>query len=233
MPSPIPLLAALSLGSPSLAGQATLSASGPAAQVEAGPVGCWEVVGHASWSWSQGRRRGAHGDAGFVGRLEDGVWKAFVVRSLGEDHEAARRATVRLYDHQRPHFLPLVGRVDDGRELWDPSNGDGLVEGFVAALAGDDAGASWVTTAEDDALTLHLALEGPLTLQAHRKLRVHDAAAVITGRTLPEGVFPEAEVLTFEVGSVGFRASVSQAVTYRTFRACGGDADATYVPLIP
>lgn len=79
----------------------------------AGPAGCWEVIGRASWSWDFGHSVGSRGDLAFIGRLVDGTWEDFVYRSLGEDIDLGHRGTVRYFDHTSPPFVPLVGRLAD------------------------------------------------------------------------------------------------------------------------
>lgn len=215
---------------PLLAG---LAGAAPSPTLQHPPEGCWEVVGRASWSWAQGRRRAARGDAGFIGRLEDGVWVDVVVRSLGEEVEEPRASTVRRYDHQQPHFLPMVGVVDDQRRPPEWASGDALVAGVVHALRHGDAAVSWDELPDGDTLAARLVADLPFTVTAHRRLRVTDARATLTGRALEGTLFPEAEVLTFDVAAGAFRATASQTIAYRTFRPCGGDTSDAFRPLVP
>jgi hypothetical protein len=79
-----------------------------------GPAGCWEVVGRAAWHWDLGPSGEHDGSALFTGRLTDGEWSEFWVRSLGEAHDRPRKANYIDYPTEQ-HFFPLVGNLHTDR----------------------------------------------------------------------------------------------------------------------
>lgn len=125
-----------------------------------GPSGCWEVVGDASWRWDFGKRFGyAKGDGVFIGRLEDGVWRDFVMRSTGEEQRQRRRPPTTVFPHDEVRFLPLVGEFKDNRVDED---GDGLGDNVLRAVLGrlgGDVGYAWAEWVEaDKGIQLHRAI---------------------------------------------------------------------------
>lgn len=101
--------------------------------IQDGPPGCWEVVGTASWNWDAGRLGGARGDSAFIGRLEDGVWRDFVVRSMGEERrEPKQRVSHRQYPHDELRFVPLVGRRTGS--AYDDDEDDDAGENVLSAV---------------------------------------------------------------------------------------------------
>jgi hypothetical protein len=84
-----------------------------------GPPGCWEIVGRATWEWDAGRFGASSGNAAFLGKLEDGIWRDLVIRSLGEDVKAWGRDPVHQYAHGKLRFVPMIGRLGP-RMLTEP-----------------------------------------------------------------------------------------------------------------
>lgn len=139
---------------PDLDDPAGWEAAAPALQ--AGPPGCYEVVGRASWRHDLGRWGATRGDAVFAGRLEDGVWGGLRVWPTGEVTERRGEEGTETFA-EAVRFAPMIGRVrglqvmlDDDRELVvrrsrdariDPVN---TVEDVLGRLS-DDVETSWVT----------------------------------------------------------------------------------------
>ena len=81
-----------------------------------GPAGCWEIVGQATWDWDVGRFGASRGDAVFAGRLEDGVWSAFHIESLGEVVRDRGKEAEEVHQYgDEPRFAPLVGNLNGSR----------------------------------------------------------------------------------------------------------------------
>jgi hypothetical protein len=80
-----------------------------------GPVGCWDVVGKASWSYDVGRFGTSRGDAAFVGRLDKGVWRDIHVQPAGELVRERKGSEDLLYSEEL-RFVPLLGRLHPA--LW-------------------------------------------------------------------------------------------------------------------
>jgi hypothetical protein len=81
-----------------------------ASQITAGPSGCWEVVGHASWNWNLGRFGNHQGEAAFAAQFAEGSWEDFHVYPMGELSTERRGNNVRrMYSDDR-RFMPMVGR---------------------------------------------------------------------------------------------------------------------------
>lgn len=115
------------------------------ALIQDGPPGCWEVIGRASWNWDIGKRGYSRGDAAFAGRLEDGVWRDFVLRSLGEDRKEGRHTAVKVFDHEEQRFVPLVGRRKSARLDEDKDGvGDHILTAALDRL-GTDVDYSWTS----------------------------------------------------------------------------------------
>ncbi len=101
-----------------------------------GPPGCWEIVGRATWDWDAGRFGASRGNAAFLGKLEDGIWRDLVIRSLGEEVETWGRAPVRQYAHGKLRFVPMIGRLGP-RITHDADAGDdALLEDLIDQLGG-------------------------------------------------------------------------------------------------
>lgn len=117
--------------------------------IQDGPLGCWEVTGTAAWDWDLGRYGITKGSASFAARFEDGVWKDFLVRSLGESHAEHGSPTIRTYPHDAMHFAPLIGTIDPSVFAQpSPANAeeeeqrDNILEALLAEI-GDDVTTSW------------------------------------------------------------------------------------------
>ncbi|MFT4628079.1 MAG: hypothetical protein ACI8PZ_006773 [Myxococcota bacterium] len=78
-----------------------------------GPAGCWEIVGKATWAWDFGRFGMSRGDAAFVGRFDNGVWKGFHIEPLGEITREGRTTELRVYNDE-PRFAPMFGKLKGG-----------------------------------------------------------------------------------------------------------------------
>lgn len=113
-------------------------------RLQAGPAGCWEVVGRASWDWSAGRYGASRGTSVFVGKLEDGVWKDFFIRSLGEIVEEPGHVPVHQYPHGELRFMPMFGKLAPTVRVSE----SGVAESLVRDLMGDLRGE--VTTSWSD-----------------------------------------------------------------------------------
>jgi hypothetical protein len=101
-----------------------------------GPPGCWEIVGRATWEWDAGRFGASSGNAAFLGKLEDGIWRDLVIRSLGEDVKAWGRDPVHQYAHGKLRFVPMIGRLGP-RITHDADAGeDALLEDLIDQLGG-------------------------------------------------------------------------------------------------
>ena len=227
--------------------------------IQDGPPGCWEVVGRASWDWNGARFGGSEGDSAFVGRLEDGVWTGFHIRSLGEDRRERRRPTRRVYDHGRQTFVPLVGRrtpTDYGEDM-----GENALA-FAVGELGSSVDYAYVERAADGVLlkrtipfddssdrtiAMDVFFPGDETLPVaadvtfpdrfpvprFRLAKVHDAEAHIRAKIVGGMVFPEVETFRFDVKVLGLSMSGAQTIQYRSFRPCGGSADEVDTPVLP
>lgn len=80
----------------------------------AGPRGCWELVGRATWNWQFGRFGESRGDALFAGRLDGGEWKGWYLQALGEVERRGAEGPRTVYRAEN-RFAPLVGRIQGGR----------------------------------------------------------------------------------------------------------------------
>jgi hypothetical protein len=108
-----------------------------------GPMGCWEVVGRASYRWDAGRFGYATGDAIFVGRLNEGVWEGFLVRSLGEDQQWRAQMPRHVFPHDESRFVPLVGKFKSRQvDLDHDGLGDNVLDAAFDKL-GTDVDYSW------------------------------------------------------------------------------------------
>src|SRR5690554_4018083 len=74
-----------------------------------GPAGCWELVGEAKWDWDAGRLGANRGSAVFAGRMTDGVWGEFYVRSLGQIVRGrGKNASPTRHYANDLRFIPMV-----------------------------------------------------------------------------------------------------------------------------
>lgn len=109
-----------------------------------GPSGCWEVVGRAAWTWDLGPGGDHQGSALFTGRLADGEWSEFWVRSLGEAHDRPRQANYVDYPHEQ-HFIPLVGKLRrdrvsrKGRTYGEEQDARNVLRSTLENVTGDAA----------------------------------------------------------------------------------------------
>jgi hypothetical protein len=149
-----------------------------------GPAGCWEVVGRATWDWSFGKAGAAHGDAVFVGRLDDGVWSNLYTRSLGETVERRHEVPVRVYPHGEQHFVPMIGkRVGE----WDEIRGEADTETLLDAVFDEiGTGVDYSYTEWDDdteSVVLHRMIpigEGNVPPQAEMRVWFPDGGLIPT-----------------------------------------------------
>lgn len=216
--------------------------------IEQGPAGCWEVTGRATWSWDAGTRGSTQGDSVFVGHLEDGVWKDFLVKSLGEDQRDRAGTINRVFAHGEQRFVPLVGRMprhdtglkDDVNALsWalkelggdvefadaenDEARGGVILHRSVPLDGATDPVKMEVFFPGGGSLpsTLHVRFPDSFSLPNFRLAKVRDARAVIRGRAFEGSVFPEAETFSFDAGMLGVHVVAAQTIRYQTFRPCG------------
>jgi len=217
-------------------------------QIVDGPPGCWEVVGQATWSYDGGRFGGISGDAVFVGRLQDGAWQDFLIKSLGEDQRRGRADTRRVFAHGETRFVPLVGRRKP-KMLARQDAGDQLFEAMAEAWGNDtmtmwsqwdeDAGAvvlnrslSLGDSSEEARMKVYypngqsaperMEIDFPdkFRLPARRLVTIREADVRIEARQVGGMTFPEAEAFSFEAGVLGFSFAGAQTLTYKTFRPC-------------
>ena len=180
-----------------------------------GPPGCWEIVGRATWEWDAGRFGASRGNAAFLGKLEDGIWRDLVIRSLGEDVEAWGRDPVHQYAHGKLRFVPMIGRLGP-RITHDADAGeDALLEDLI-----DQLGGSVVASHID-------------SVPGGRGARIRSAEAHIRGRAFGGMVFPEAESIRFQASFLGFSFFGGQSVTYQSVRPCGMSSEAEPEPVTP
>ena len=219
--------------------------------IQDGPAGCWEVTGRATWSWDAGIRGASQGDSMFVGHLEDGVWKDFLVKSLGEDQRDRAGTVNRVFQHGEQTFVPLVGRMpthltgltaDSNALSWTLKKLGGDVE--FADAENDEARGGVIlnrTVPLDGATepvkmevffpgggslpsTLKVRFPESFSLPSFRLAKVRDARALIRGRAFNGEVVPEAETFSFDAGVLGVHVVAAQTIRYQTFRPCGMSA---------
>lgn len=216
--------------------------------IEDGPSGCWEVTGRATWSWDAGRRGSTQGDSVFIGHLEDGVWKDFLVKSLGEDQRDNTGTVNRVYAHEEQRFVPLVGRMPTSQtglkgdvnalswalkklgknvEFADAENNEakgGVVLHRTVPLEGSADPVKMDVFFPGGAslpTTLDVRFPETFALPEFRLAKVHDARAQIRARAFDGQVFPEAESFSFDAGVLGIHVYAAQTIRYQTFRPCG------------
>lgn len=217
-----------------------------------GPPGCWEVVGTASWRWDLGRFGASRGDAAFVARLEDGVWRDAVIRSLGEEVRERRSTPRTVFRHDELTFVPLVGRVlipdrgEAGDNLlsaaferlgddvdysfseWDPGSQAVVLERIVPfGSGGADEVSMKVYFPRGGLLPGYLDVDFPerFKIPGQALGTVRGADARIRARTYAGMVFPQTETASLEVSVLGFRGSGAQTIEYSSYRPCGLAAD--------
>ncbi len=218
-----------------------------------GPPGCWEVVGRATWRYDGGRFGGVTGDAVFVGRLDDGAWQDFLIRSLGEDQRRGRSQERRAYPHDETRFVPLVGRrkpsmlarQDEGDQViaamvegwgsstmslysqWDDEQSAVVLHRGLPIGGGDSEEADMQVVFPEGApvpASMRIVFPDRFRLPNRRIVAIHNADARIRARQAGGMTFPDAETFSFEARVLGFQFSGAQTIDYQTFRPCGEDA---------
>lgn len=222
-------------------------------QIVDGPPGCWEVVGRATWSYDGGRFGGVSGDAIFVGRLDDGAWQDFLIKSLGEDQRRGRADVTRAYPHEETRFVPLVGRRKP-QMLARQDEGDQVLAAMAEAW-GNETMTMWSQWDEEaEAVVLHRSLNlgdtsdearmkvyypagqpAPARMEIdfperfrlpqRRMITIREADVRIQATQVGGLTFPEAEAFSFKAGVLGFTFGGAQTITYKTFRPCGTDTE--------
>lgn len=218
-------------------------------QIVDGPPGCWEVVGRATWSYDGGRFGGVSGDAIFVGRLNDGAWQDFLIKSLGEDQRRGRADVKRAYPHGETRFVPLIGRrkpqmlarQDEGDQIfeamarswgnntmtmwsmWDDEADAVVLNRSLTLGDGGEEARMKVFFPDGQRAPTRMEIEFPerFRLPERRIVTIKDADVRIQGRQAGGMTFPEAEAFSFTGSVLGFSFAGAQTITYQTFRPCG------------
>ena len=190
-------------------------------QLLAGPPGCWEIVGNASWNYDFSPFGTSKGDAVFVGRLDEGVWTDFHVEPLGEVRTRGKRGEPEEVFSMRRRFQPMLGRMErppaeDEEEERDPLN---ALEASLEEL-GRDVEISWLTWDDEG---------GDLVL--HREIPVGDAGkarAKVQTRFRGGASVPSHLAVRFDqpfmVGELPRRAKVTSAEVQLFARGFRGHA---------
>ena len=230
--------------------------------IQDGPSGCWEVTGAASWDWDLGRFGITKGGAAFVGRMEDGVWQDFAIRSLGETNERPGTPPVRFYPHESMHFAPMVGRLSP--EIFDQDRlEDNILEQMLDTLGGPvtttwsewnearqgillhrsvpvgsgERAEGMLTVLFPDAGTLptelDLTLDQSFALPDHPAVRIRSGEVHVRGRVVEGQTWPSSEAFSFAASVFGYRVWGAQTIRYQAFRPCGGASELEAAPLIP
>ncbi len=231
-------------------------------RLQDGPNGCWEVVARATWDWEFGKFGISKGNAAFIGKLEDGVWKDMFIRSLGESFEKPGENPIRVYPHDELRFAPLVGQL--GQHILGEEQVEDDVLGELVNMFGGAVSTTW--SGWDDArggVVLHRSIpmgpaeraegmmdvlfpEGgtlPTRLDFHVSegfalpndpgIKVREADARIRGHIVNDAAFVDAETFSFVASVYGYKVWGSQTIRYDAFRPCGGAVDAELKPLTP
>lgn len=194
----------------------------------AGPPGCWEVVGEASWSWAYGRFGLRRGEAVFAGRFDEGTWSELVVRSLGEV-EQDKDGSTRTYAHDEALFQPAIGRSKGMRvsASWSPGGGGSMdvgVDQDAAPRNGLDALLHEIGGRVETAWTSWDVARDGVVLQ--RQVAVKDGGGEVRQTAFfPGGASLPTEVDTVAPGSVRFRGAKLQDAELRLrAKVHGGNA---------
>ena len=191
----------------------------------------------------------------FVGRLVDGEWQDFVIRSLGETARNRRQDEVRRYPHDETRFVPMLGRRKP-KVLGDRDTGMQVFDAMLDAL-GTQTVTLWSEWSDaENAVILHraipigsageeavmkvrfpggrpvpagltVAFPESFAMPGRRIVRVRDIDVGLRAREVGGQVFAEAEAFSFKASVLGFQGSGAQTITYRSFRPCGSVSEAT------
>lgn len=226
-----------------------------------GPEGCWEVTGRADWKWDLGRSGSRKGAAAFVGKLDEGVWRDFYIRSLGEIRHKPPAPMRTYYPHNEQSFVPLFGHLPAAdadvpttqvlQRILDEVSGP---VGYAISRWDDDRhGVVLQRTlpigdgANPDEATMDVFFPGggttPQRADIHfpeafpipdfKLARIRDAKARVVGTVVGDAVFPSSETFSFAATLLGFRMEGAQTITYRSYRPCGLGASEETRPVVP